>query len=56
MGYEALLKYDYYLKHIEAKLDKVGQPCSIFVSKQQVTLGYENFTKWIEQWTGVRDT
>ena len=36
-------------------IKKTGQPCSIWVPKQQIILGYEDLTKWIEQWTGVKD-
>ena len=55
MGYEALLAYDYTFKFQDKVLDKVGQPCSIWVPKQQITLGYEDLGSWIEQWTGVKD-
>lgn len=53
MGYEALVNYDFFLKFQDKALEKVGQPCSIWVPKQQVTLGYEDLGTWIEQWTGV---
>ena len=53
MGYDALVNYDFFLKFQDKALEKVGQPCSIWVPKQQVTLGYEDLGGWIEQWTGV---
>jgi len=55
MGYEALSDYDFFLKFQDKALSIVGQPCTIWVPKQQVTLGYENLGSWIEQWTGVKD-
>ena len=42
MGYENIMNYDFYLKLQDKALEKVGQPCTIWVPKQQVTLGYEN--------------
>ena len=53
MGWESLQDYDFFLKFQDKALDIVGQPCSIWVPKQQVTLGYEDLGTWIEQWTGV---
>jgi len=53
MGYEALANYDFFLKFQDKCLEKVGQPCTIWVPRQQVTLGYEDLGKWVEQWTGV---
>ena len=53
MGFEALTEYDFFLKFQDKALEKVGQPCTIWVPKQQVTLGYEDLGTWIEQWTGV---
>jgi len=53
MGYETLANYDFFLQFQDKCLEKVGQPCTIWVPKQQVTLGYENLGKWVEQWTGV---
>ena len=55
MGYEALVNYDFFFKFQDKALEKVGQPCTIWVPKQQVTLGYEDLGAWIEQWTGVKD-
>ena len=55
MGYEALAEYDFFLKFQDKALEKVGQPCRIWVPKQQVTLGFENLGSWIEKWTGVND-
>lgn len=53
MGYEALIDYDFYSRLQDKALDIVGQPCTVWVPKQQVTLGYEDLGKWVEQWTGV---
>ena len=53
VGWEALSNYDFFLKFQDKALKKVGQLCSIWVPKQQVTLGYEDLGKWVEQWTGV---
>jgi len=53
MGYENLSTYDFFLRFQDKCLEKVGQPCTIWVPKQQVTLGYEDLGKWVEQWTGV---
>jgi hypothetical protein len=55
MGYEALIDYDFFFKFQNKCLEKMGQPCSIWVPKQQVTLGYEDLGKWVEQWVGVKD-
>jgi len=55
VGYDALINYDFFLKFQDKALEKVGQPCSVWVPKQQVTLGYENLGSWVEQWTGVKD-
>ena len=53
MGFDALTNYDFLTKFQDKSLEIVGQPCTIWVPKQQVTLGYEDLGKWIEQWTGV---
>ena len=53
MGYEALVNYDFMLRLQDKSLEIVGQPCSIWVPRQQITLGYEDLGKWVEQWTGV---
>ena len=55
MGYEALTGYDFFLKFQDKCLEKVGQPCTVWIPKQQITLGYEDLGKWVEQWTGVSD-
>jgi len=54
MGYEALVNYDFYTRLQDKSLEIVGQPCTIWVPKQQITLGYENLGQWVEQWTGVQ--
>ena len=41
MGYEALVNYDFYTRLQDKSLEIVGQPCTVWVPKQQVTLGYE---------------
>ena len=53
MGYEALSEYDFFSQFQDKCLDKIGQPCTVWVPKQQITLGYEDLGKWVEQWTGV---
>ena len=53
MGYDALIDYDFYSRLQDKSLEIVGQPCTIWVPRQQVTLGYEDLGKWVEQWTGV---
>ena len=55
MGYENLIEYDFIFKFQDKALSIVGQPCSIWIPKQQTTLGYENLGNWVEQWTGVKD-
>ena len=55
MGYEALTTYDFYARLQDKSLEIVGQPCTIWVPKQQITLGYEDVGKWVEQWTGVQN-
>ena len=55
MGYEALLRYDYSRRFQDKVLEKVGQSCTVWVPRQQVTLGYENMGAWVEKWTGVKD-
>lgn len=56
MGYEALAEYDFFLKFQDKALEKVGFDASIFIPKQQITLGYKDLChKWVEQWTGVKD-
>ena len=55
MGWENITQYDFFLRFQDVALEKVGQPCSIWVPKQQVTLGYEDLGSWIERWTGVSE-
>ena len=55
MGYESLVEYDIFLRFQDKCLEIVGQPCTIWIPKQQVTLVYEDLTSWIEQWTGVNN-
>ena len=55
MGYEALANYDFYTRLQDKSLEIVGQPCTIWVPKQQVTLGAEDLGKWVETWTGVEN-
>jgi len=53
MGYEKLTEYDFFTLFQDKCLEKVGQPCTVWVPKQQITLGYEDLGKWVEQWAGV---
>jgi hypothetical protein len=55
MSVSDLINYDAFSKMIDHSLDIYGQPCSVFVPKQQVTLGYEDLGSWVERVTGIKD-
>jgi hypothetical protein len=52
---DALINYDYFSTVMDSSLNIYGQPCSVWVPRQQVTLGYEDLGSWVEKATGVKD-
>lgn len=53
MGVSNLFNFDGYLKYISSCLNIWSQPCTLYVPKQNVTLGYENLST-LDIETGVR--
>lgn len=55
MSVNSFQEYNAYLRYMNSVVSIWGQPSSIFVPKQNVTLGYENLASSLESETGVSD-
>jgi hypothetical protein len=55
MSVDDLINYDFLAKLNDKSLDIYGQPATLFIPKQQNTLGYEDLGAWVESLTGVKD-